>query len=175
MNDTNYIFLHFVTRYMPAGVVGLLMAAILAAAMSTISAEINSLATVTVVDIYRRLKTTGSDRHYLWASRIFTLFWGAYAVVIAQYATNMGALIEVVNRLGSLFYGGMLGVFVLAFYMRGIGSNAAFFGVILGEAAIFYCYFFTEISFLWYNVVGCLVVVGSAWLLQGLDRKPVAA
>ncbi len=175
VNDTNYIFLHFVTRYMPAGIVGLLMAAILAAAMSTISAEINSLATVTVVDVYRRIKTTGTDRHYLWASRIFTLFWGVYAVVIAQYATNMGALIEVVNRLGSLFYGGMLGVFVLAFYMRSIGSNAAFWGVILGEAAIFYCFFFTGISFLWYNVIGCLVVVGSAWLLQGFTRKPAVA
>ncbi len=175
VNDTNYIFLHFVTRYMPAGIVGLLMAAILAAAMSTISAEVNSLATVTVVDVYRRIKTNGSDGHYLWASRIFTLFWGAYAVVIAQYATNMGALIEVVNRLGSLFYGGMLGVFVLAFYMRSIGSNAAFCGVLLGEAAIFYCFFFTSISFLWYNVVGCLVVVGSAWLLKGLDRKPIQA
>lgn len=175
VNDTNYIFLHFITRYMPIGVVGLLMAAILAAAMSTISAEVNSLATVTVIDIYRRLKTGGSDRHYLWASRIFTLFWGAYAVVIAQYATNMGALIEVVNRVGSLFYGGMLGVFVLAFYMRSIGSNAAFWGVIAGEAVIFYCYFATEISFLWYNVIGCLVVVASAWLLQLVQPKPAAA
>jgi len=127
-----------------------------------------------VVDIYRRLHTTGSDRHYLWASRIFTLFWGAYAVVIAQYATNVGALIEVVNRLGSLFYGGMLGVFVLAFYMRAIGSTAAFWGVILGEAAIFGCFFLTSISFLWYNVIGCFVVVGSAWLLRGLDRKRLA-
>lgn len=172
VNDTNYIFLHFVTRYMPAGIVGLLMAAILAAAMSTISAEINSLATVTVIDVYRRIKTTGSDRHYLWASRLFTLFWGAYAVVIAKYAANMGALIEVVNRLGSLFYGGMLGVFVLAFYLRNVGSNAAFVGVIVGEASIFYCFFFTEISFLWYNLIGCAVVVGSALLLSGLDRKP---
>ena len=126
VNDTNYIFLHFVTKYMPAGIVGLLMAAILAAAMSTISAEVNSLATVTVVDIYRRIKTDGSDLHYLWASRLFTLFWGAYAVVVADYAKTLGALIEVVNRVGSLFYGGMLGVFILAFYMRRIGSNAAF-------------------------------------------------
>lgn len=172
VNDTNYIFLHFVTKYMPAGIVGLLMAAILAAAMSTISAEVNSLATVTVVDIYRRIKVGGSDRHYLWASRIFTLFWGAYAVVVANYAKTLGSLIEVVNRVGSLFYGGMLGVFILAFYMRRIGSNAAFWGVILGEAAIFACNYFTTISYLWFNVIGCLVVVGTAWLLQGLDRKP---
>ena len=127
---------------------------------------------MTVIDVYRRIKTTGSDRHYLWASRLFTLFWGAYAVVIAKYAANMGALIEVVNRLGSLFYGGMLGVFVLAFYLRNVGSNAAFVGVIVGEASIFYCFFFTEISFLWYNLIGCAVVVGSALLLSGLDRKP---
>ena len=136
VNDTNYIFLHFVTKYMPAGIVGLLMAAILAAAMSTISAEVNSLATVTVVDIYRRIKVDGSDRHYLWASRIFTLFWGAYAVVVANYAKTLGSLIEVVNRVGSLFYGGMLGVFILAFYMRRIGANAAFGGAILVGAAI---------------------------------------
>jgi SSS family solute:Na+ symporter len=174
VNDTNYIFLHFFTKYMPVGLVGLLMAAILAAAMSTISAEVNSLATVTVVDIYRRLKKNGSDKHYLWASRAFTLFWGAYAVLIAQYASNMGALIEVVNRVGSLFYGGMLGVFVLAFYMRHIGSNAAFWGVIAGEAVIFYCYFQTDISFLWYNVIGCVVVVASASILQLVNPKPAA-
>lgn len=175
VNDTNYIFLHFVTKYMPAGVVGLLMAAILAAAMSTISAEVNSLATVTVVDVYRRIKTGASDRHYLWASRFFTVFWGAYAVVVADYAQSLGALIEVVNRVGSLFYGGMLGVFVVAFYMPRIGSNAAFCAVIVGEAAIFACNAFTDISFLWFNVIGCLVVVAAAWLLQGLDRKPAAA
>lgn len=172
VNDTNYIFLHFVTKYMPAGIVGLLMAAILAAAMSTISAEVNSLATVTVVDIYRRIKTDGSDRHYLWASRLFTLAWGAYAVAIADYAKNLGSLIEVVNRVGSLFYGSMLGVFILAFYMRRIGSNAAFWGVICGQIAIFAGNYFTDISYLWFNVIGCLVVVGTAWLLQGLDRKP---
>lgn len=175
VNDTNYIFLHFITKYMPVGIVGLLMAAILAAAMSTISAEVNSLATVTVIDIYRRLKTNGSDNHYLWASRIFTLFWGAYAVLIAQYASNMGALIEVVNRVGSLFYGGMLGVFVLAFYLRHIGSNAAFWGVIIGEAVIFYFYFQTNISFLWYNVIGCAVVVASASVLQLFEKKPTEA
>lgn len=173
-NDTNYIFLHFVTKYMPAGIVGLLMAAILAAAMSTISAEVNSLATVTVVDIYRRIKTGGSDRHYLWASRIFTLFWGAYAVVVANYAKSLGSLIEVVNRVGSLFYGGMLGVFILAFYTKRIGPNAAFLGVIAGEAAIFACNFLTSISYLWFNVIGCAVVVISAWLLRGLDPEPAA-
>ncbi len=159
-NDTNYIFLSFVTRYMPGGVVGLIMAAIFAAAMASISGEINSLATVSVIDIYRRhIRKQASDRHYVWASRAATAFWGCYAIGFAQFATNMGALIEAVNMVGSLFYGGMLGVFVLAFFFRRVRGTAAFAGVLAGEAAIFYAHFFTEISFLWYNVVGCVVVV----------------
>jgi SSS family transporter len=162
-NDTNYIFLTFVTRYMPAGVVGLVLAAIFAAAMSTISAEINSLATVSVIDVYRRhVRKQATDRHYLWASRLATLFWGAYAVSFAQYGKNLGALIEAVNIVGSLFYGGMLGVFVIAFFMPRVRANAAFLGVIAGEAAIFSAHLFTGISFLWYNVIGCVVVVAVA-------------
>jgi SSS family transporter len=159
-NDTNYIFLSFVTKYMPAGLVGLVLAMIFAAAMSSSSAEINSLATVTVIDIYRRhVKRDATDRHYLWASRTATAFWGCYAILFAQYVTNMGSLVEAVNVVGSLFYGGMLGVFVLAFGFRRVRGTAAFTGVLAGEAAIFYAHFFTGISFLWYNVLGCCVVV----------------
>jgi len=170
-NDTNYIFLSFVTRHMPAGIVGLVLAAIFAAAMSTISAEINSLATVSVIDIYRRhTRREASDRHYLWASRGATVFWGAYAVVTSQFGKNLGSLIEAVNMLGSLFYGGMLGVFALAFYFPRVGGSAAFFGVLAGEAAIFYARFFTKISFLWYNVVGCLVVIATGVLLSRVRR-----
>jgi Na+/proline symporter len=162
-NDTNYIFLSFVTRYMPAGVVGLVLAAVFAAAMSTISAEINSLATVSVIDVYRRhIRRRASDRHYLWASRAATLFWGAYAVATSQFGKNLGSLIEAVNMLGSLFYGGMLGVFALAFYFPRVTGTAAFVGVLAGEAAIFYARFFTGISFLWYNVLGCVVVIATA-------------
>ncbi len=138
-DDTNYIFLSFVTHYLPAGVVGLVMAVIFTAAMSAISGEINSLATVTVIDIYRRhVKPDASDQHYLMASRMATVFWGCFAMGFASYGKNFGALIEAVNRVGSLFYGGMLGVFVLAFFFRsGWARTAAFFGVIAGEAAIF--------------------------------------
>jgi len=162
-NDTNYIFLSFVTRYMPAGVVGVILAAIFAAAMSTISAEINSLATVTVIDIYRRhIRKEATDHHYLRASRAATVFWGLYAVVFAEFGRNLGALIEAVNVVGSLFYGGMLGVFVLAFYFPRVGSGAAFVGALCGETAIFAAHFFTKISFLWYNVIGCLVVLAAA-------------
>ena len=162
-NDTNYIFLTFVTRYLPHGVIGLIMAAIFAAAMSSISGEINSLATVTVIDLYRRhFKKQASDGHYLRAAKVATVFWGAYAVATAQLGKNLGALIEAINIVGSLFYGGLLGVFVLAFFFQRVGGSAAFLGVIAGEAAIFSTAYFTEISFLWYNVVGCLVVIAVA-------------
>jgi len=162
-NDTNYIFLSFVTRYMPAGVVGLILAAVFAAAMSSSSGEINSLATVTVIDIYRRhIRKDATERHTLRASRIATAFWGCYAIAFAQYAKNLGALIEAVNIVGSLFYGGMLGVFVLAFYFPRVRGTAAFAGVLAGEAAIFCAHFFTQVSYLWYNVIGCLVVVATA-------------
>jgi len=159
-HDTNYIFLSFVTRYLPAGVVGLIIAVIFSAAMSSTSGEINSLATVTVIDIYRRhIRKTASDRHYLMSSRVATLFWGIFAVGFAQFGRNFGALIEAVNVVGSLFYGGLLGVFVLAFGFKKVGANGAFYGVLAGEAAIFAANLFTKISFLWYNVIGCGVVI----------------
>ena len=166
-HDTNYIFLSFVTRYLPAGIVGLIVAVIFSAAMSSTSGEINSLATVTVIDIYRRhVKRDASDRHYLAASRFATVFWGLYAVGFAQFGRNFGALIEAVNIVGSLFYGGLLGVFVLAFVFRRVGANGAFFGVLAGEAAIFAANIFTKISFLWYNVVGCVVVIVTALVVS---------
>ena len=159
-DDTNYIFLSFVTRYLPAGLVGLIVAVIFSAAMSSTSGEINSLATVTVIDIYRRhVNRNAPDHHYLMASRCATLFWGLFAIGFAQFGRNFGALIQAVNVIGSLFYGGLLGVFVLAFCFKSVGANGAFCGVLAGEAAIFAANLFTKISFLWYNVIGCLVVV----------------
>jgi SSS family transporter len=171
-NDTNYIFLGFVTRYMPAGLVGLVMAAIFAAAMSSISAEINSLATVSVIDIYQRhFRREATDAHYLKAARLATVFWGAYAVVTAEFGSSLGALIEAVNILGSYFYGGLLGVFVLAFYCKGVTGNGAFYGVLAGEAAIFLTAYLSGLSFLWYNVVGCLVVVAAGVGISRLERN----
>jgi len=164
-NDTNYIFLSFVTRYLPAGVVGLIIAVIFAAAMSAISGEVNSLATVTVIDIYKRhLYRGGNDAHYLLASRIATAFWGLYAVMFAQFGKNLGSLIEAVNRLGSLFYGSLLGVFTLAFFFPRVAGTGAFVGMIVAEIAIFAAYLYTGISFLWYNVIGCVAVVGTGLL-----------
>jgi SSS family transporter len=165
-SDTNYIFLSFVTHYLPVGIVGLVIAVIFTAAMSAISGEINSLATVTVIDIYKRhLVKNSSDKHYLVASRFATVFWGIYAVVFASTASGFGALIEAVNQVGSLFYGGMLGVFVLAFFVKRCTATGAFVGVLAGEAAIFTTARFTQ-AFLWYNVIGCLVTIGVAWLFS---------
>jgi SSS family solute:Na+ symporter len=170
--DTNYIFLSFVTRYLPAGIVGLVIAVIIAAAMSASSGEINSLATVTMVDIYKRhIHAGGSDHHYLWASRLATLFWGAYAVAFAGWGRTLGSLIEAVNAVGSLFYGSLLGVFTLAFFFRRVRGTAAFTGMIAAEGAIFAAFFFTKISFLWYNVIGCAVVIATALAVTALRRR----
>jgi len=170
-NDTNYIFLSFVTHYLPVGVVGLVVAVIFTAAMSAISGEINSLATVSVIDIYKRhIAKNSSDKHYLRASRVATVFWGIYAVVFASTATGFGALIEAVNQIGSLFYGGMLGVFVLAFFVKRCTATGAFVGVLAGEAAIFATARITG-AFLWYNVVGCLVVVAVGWSISVLQPR----
>ncbi len=172
-DDTNYIFLSFVKTYLPLGIVGLVIGVIFSASMGSTSGEINSLATVSVVDLYRRFFVRGrSDRHYLLASRLFTLFWGAYAVAFASVgARGFGALIERVNIVGSLFYGGLLGVFVLAFFCKRIGGTAAFAGVIAGEATIFAVAAFTSVSFLWYNVIGCMAVVVVAYGVTALERQ----
>jgi Na+/proline symporter len=170
-SDTNYIFLSFVTHYLPVGIVGLVVAVIFTAAMSAISGEINSLATVTVIDIYKRHLAKGSsDLHYLRASRLATLFWGIYAMVFASTARGFGALIEAVNQVGSLFYGGMLGVFVLAFFVKRCTATGAFVGVLAGEAAIFITARFTA-AFLWYNVVGCLVVVAVGYSISAVQTR----
>ncbi len=167
-NDTNYIFLTFVTRYLPAGVVGLILAAIFAAAMSTISAELNSLATSTVIDLYRRLlRRDAQDRHYVFVSRLATAFWGVYAMSFAFFGHRLGSLIEAVNMVGSLFYGSMLGVFVLAFGFPRADGNGACLGLVAGLAAVWWTSRNTGISFLWYNVIGCLVVVAVGALLGG--------
>ncbi len=169
-NDTNYIFLSFVTTYLPTGVVGLVIAVIFAATMSASSGEINSLATVAVVDIYRRyVHRRGSDHHYLMASRWLTLFWGIYAVAFAGFAGRLGSLIEAVNRVGSLFYGTLLGCFVLALGFRRIGGTAAFIGMLVGEAAILATSFFTDVSWLWYNVIGAAVVVTVALAVTAIS------
>jgi Na+/proline symporter len=174
-SDTNYIFLSFVTRYLPVGLVGLVIAVMFAATMSASAGEINSLATVTMVDLYRRhVRRNASDHHYLMASRWATVFWGAYAIGSAGFGRRLGSLIVAVNVLGSLFYGSLLGVFVLAFFFRGVRGTAAFWGMLMGEAFVFAAFFFTGISFLWYNVIGCAVVILTALAITWSTSAPRA-
>ena len=158
--DVNYVFPTFITTSMPIGLMGLMIAAIFAAAMSASAGELNSLATATVIDFYRRYFVKDAvDAHYLNASKIATVVWGLFACVVAMYAANQGSLIEVVNRYGSFFYGSLLGVFILAIGVKGATSTGAFWGLISGMAVVLLVAFTTPIEFLWHNLIGAVVVV----------------
>ncbi len=171
-NDANYIFLSFVLTYLPAGLIGLVLAAIFAASMSSTSSEINSLATTTIVDVYKRMiKKEASEKHYVVVSKLATVFWGIFAIAFAAFVSQLGSLIEAVNILGSLFYGTILGIFLLAFYFKKVKATPAFLAAIFAEAVVICCFFFTEISFLWYNVIGCLLVILIAHILSIDIRK----
>src|SRR5574338_20927 len=171
-NDTNYIFITYIVNYLPVGLIGLLLAAIIAASMSSTSAELNSLSSTSLIDIYKRLiKKNASDAHYLKFSKYATAGWGIYAITFALLASELGSLIEAVNILGSLVYGTILGIFLVAFYLKRISGNSVFISAIIAELLVLYCYFFTSIPFLWYNVIGCLVLVVIAVLLNPLFRS----
>jgi Na+/proline symporter len=168
-NDTNYIFLTFIINFLPVGFVGLLIAAILSASMSSTSAELNALASTTVIDFYKRLiNKDANDHQYVRVSKIATVFWGIYAIVFALFAKELGSLIEAVNILGSLVYGTILGIFLTAFYLKKVTGTPTFLAALIAELLVLYCFLFTEIPFLWYNVIGCLVVVVVAFLLSKL-------
>ena len=159
-NDVNYVFPTFIMTHMPVGLIGLLIAAIFAAAMSTISAEMASLSTATVIDFYRRFaRKQADDRHYLRVSRLATGFWGLFASGVAVWAAELGSLIEVVNRFGSFFYGSILGVFILAVGFRRATANGAFIGLIAGMGSVAWAASFTNVAFLWHNVIGAVAVV----------------
>jgi Na+/proline symporter len=166
-SDTNYIFPTFVLTQLPAGFVGLILVAILAAAMSTVESELNSLSTATVVDFYRRYVTRdGTDRHYLIVSRVSTLAWGGFATFCALYMGRLGSAIEAVNTIGSYFYGSILGVFVLAIAAPRSNGRGAFWGVLVGFAAVLLTAQVTDISYLYYNIVGCAVAVAVGYAIS---------
>ena len=168
--DVNYIIPRFVLGELPIGLAGLFVAAIIAAAMSSISSELNSLSTTSIIDFYRRwFRPDASDAHYLTVSKIATAFWGVFACVVALYAVSLGSLIEVVNRFGSFFYGSILGVFLLAMVPRA-GGLGAFLGLVAGMGAVAFVTFGApDVSFLWHNVIGAATVlaVGVALSLAG--------
>jgi solute:Na+ symporter, SSS family len=157
--DVNYVFPTFVVEHMPIGLIGLIIAAIFAAAMSSIAAELNSLATATVIDVYKRLiAPAADDRRMLFVSKLSTAAWGLFACVMAVNAAKLGSLIEVVNRYGSYFYGSLLGVFILALGVKRANGHGAFTGLIAGMMAVGYVATSYSIAYLWLNVVGAVVV-----------------
>lgn len=166
-NDTNYIFLYFVVENLPKGLIGLLIAMIFLAAWGSIAAALNSLASTTVIDLYKRMWVKDkTETHYYKASRWFTFGWGIFAIATAMFASKLGSLIEAVNVLGSLFYGTILGIFLVAFYMKRIGGKAVFYGAIVTEILVIAIYVADVISFLWLNVIGCLLVLMIAGIIQ---------
>jgi SSS family transporter len=171
-SDTNYIFIRFVMDHMPKGLIGLLVAVIFLAAWGSIAATFNSLSSSTLIDFHKiYINTNPSPEEEFSLSRMYTLFWGVFCIVFAQFATNLGSLIEAVNILGSWFYGVMLGIFLVAFYLKKVGGNAVFYAAIMGELIVLAMYGLTEIGWLWLNAIGALAVVIIAQLLQFFQQK----
>lgn len=187
VEDTDYVFITFVMRYLPVGIVGLLLAVIFSAAMSSTSSELNALATTTVVDIYRRsFVPEGTDRHYLLASKWFTVLWGGIALFFAVTASLFENLIQAVNIIGSLFYGTILGIFLVAFFLKWVQGRAVFIGAVLAELIILGLFILTRyeiplhlfgqtiqinIAYLWLNLIGCGLVMVFGSVIQALSGK----
>jgi Na+/proline symporter len=181
-NDTNYIFLRFVVDYLPVGLVGLLIAIIFLAAWGSIAAALNSLASCTMIDFHRRYHNEHKDdsaeqrkKEYK-LSRLYTLAWGIFCIIVAQFANRMGSLIEAVNVLGSLFYGVILGIFLVAFYLKNVGAGAVFWSAVISELIIIALFVLNQnntisLSFLWLNAVGAILVVGLSTVVQMFVRS----
>lgn len=170
--DRDYIFLNFVLNNLPNGIIGLLLAVMFSAAMSSMAGELNALASTTTVDIYKRAVRKEADAgHYLTASRWFTALWAVLAMIFAMLATFAENLIQFVNIVGSLFYGTILGIFLTAFYVKFVKANAVFIAALLAECVVFYCYFYTDVAFLLYNIIGCAVVMVVALLIQIVTKS----
>lgn len=184
VNDKDYVFINFILNYLPKGLIGLLLAVVFFAAMSSTASELNALAATSTVDIHRRLlKSDGNDLYYLRASKLWTLFWGLVAVLFATFGTLFDNLIQFVNIVGSIFYGTILGIFLVAFYVRRIGANAVFSAAAATQLGIFAMFYFMiyrpeeeMLSYLWLNIIGALgVVIISAIVEQLLPKAPIRA
>jgi Na+/proline symporter len=172
--DKDYVFINFVMHYLPHGLIGLLLAVVFSAAMSSMASELNSLASTTAVDIYKRsIHNRGNELHYVKASKIFTAGWAVFGMLFASVANQAENLIQFVNIIGSLFYGTLLGIFVSAFYIKFVKSTAVFYSAIVAEMVILYLYVFkrTEVAFLLYNIIGCGVVVVLSIAFQAVQNK----
>ena len=181
INDKDYIFMSYVMDYLPHGIIGLLFAVMFSAAMSSTASELNALASTTTVDLYKRsMVKNKTDYHYLKSSKYFTFLWGVLAIVFATTASLFENLIQAVNLLGSLFYGTILGIFIVAFYFKKIQANAVFYAAIFAEIIVIVIHYFNtlenppvwlKMGYLWYNLVGCSLVVIFGFLLQSLVRQ----
>ena len=168
-NDTNYVFLSFVTQYLPRGLIGLLVAIVFLASMGSTASALNSLASTSVVDIYKRIvNPNASEKNYLNASRLFTIFWGVVCVGMALYAGRIGNLLEAVNQLGSYLYGTILGVFIVAFYLKEVKGRAVFTAAIITEVAICIFGYFDAVAYLWLNAVACILLIILAYIINKL-------
>ncbi|MBL4905491.1 MAG: sodium:solute symporter [Flavobacteriaceae bacterium] len=174
-NDKDYVFLHFILNNLPRGLIGLLLAVILSAAMSSTASELNALASTTALDLYRRnVKGERSESHYVNASKWFTLAWGIVAISIACVANLFDNLIQLVNIIGSIFYGNVLGIFLLAFFIKFVRGNAVFTAAIITQICIIIIWYLDWLPYLWLNLIGCALVMGSAMLLQAFTKnKPL--
>lgn len=168
-NDKDYVFIHFIINFLPTGLIGLLLAVILSAAMSSTASGLSALASTTSIDLYKRnLKTPKSDKHYVNATRFFTLVWGLIAIGFACVATLFENLIQLVNIIGSLFYGTVLGIFLVGFYIKYVKAQAIFMGAVISQLAIFYIYYLDVVSFLWLNFIGAMLTITLSIVLQSI-------
>jgi len=167
--DSDYVFLTFATQHLPRGIIGLLIAMIFCAAMSSTSSELNALGSTSTIDIYRRvLSANRSERHYVTVSRALTAFWGLLAIVFAMAASLAENLIEAINILGSLFYGTILGIFLTAFLLKRVQGTATFIAALIAEGTVIALFLTTDIGYLWYNLIGCALVLALGTVLQAL-------
>lgn len=172
-NDKDYVFIHFILNNLPRGLIGLLLAVILSAAMSSTASELNALSSTTSIDLYKRSqKTERSDEHYVKASKWFTLLWGAIAIAFASVASLFDNLIQLVNIIGSIFYGNVLGIFLLAFFIKIVNSNSVFIAAIITQIIIIVIYKMDVLPYLWLNLVGCFLVIALALLLELFIKTP---
>ncbi len=171
-NDKDYVFIYFILNYLPKGIIGLLLAVILSAAMSSTASELNALSATTVIDLYKRnLKEVKSKKHYVNASKWFTLMWGIIAIIFASFGTLFENLIQLVNIIGSIFYGTILGIFLIAFFTKRIKGNDIFWAACISQTLIFIIYAFTDIGYLWLNFIGALLTTILSYSLNYLNSK----
>ncbi|UKM63701.1 sodium:solute symporter [Flavobacteriaceae bacterium GSB9] len=175
-NDKDYVFIHFILNNLPRGLIGLLLAVILSAAMSSTASELNALGSTTTIDLYKRNTTEKSEEHMVKASKWFTFAWGIMAIAVACVANLAENLIQLVNIIGSIFYGNVLGIFLLAFFVKFVKGHAVFMAALMTQAAVIALYFLNEfdiinLPFLWLNFVGCIIVMALACLIQITQRK----